>query len=167
LAVAARGAHEHDLGAQGGGCFALDGGSVVGHDDNRLHAERAGGVGYSLRVIAAGVGDDAAFAVGFREGSDFVVGSAEFKGADGLLIFGFEEKAAGRVGRESPHVSQRRRDMGHPKVEFDEAGAGCDALEAGASFLDVGEQDCMHVLSIYAFSFPVATIVIAVVKGTQ
>jgi hypothetical protein len=36
-------------------------------------------------------------------------------------------------------------------------------LEAGAGFLDVGEQDCMHVLSIYAFSFPVATIVIAVV----
>ena len=120
-----------------------------------------------MRVIAAGVGDDAAFAVGFREGSDFVVSSAEFKGADGLLIFGFEEKAAGGVGSESPHVLQRRRDLGRPEVEFDEAGAGCDALEAGAGFLDVGEEHCMHELSIYAFNFPVATIVIAVVKGTE
>ena len=65
LAFGAAGAYEYDLGAESGRRFALDGGSVVGHDDDGFHAEGAGGVGYALRVIAAGVGDDAAVAVLF------------------------------------------------------------------------------------------------------
>jgi len=48
-------------------------------------------------VIAAGVGDDSALAVCVGEGSDFVVGSTKFEGADGLLVFGFEVEAAGAV----------------------------------------------------------------------
>ena len=38
--------------------------------------------------------------------------------------------------------------MGHPylKIEFDQGGAGSDALEAGAGFPDVGQGDGMHEL---------------------
>jgi len=120
------GAHEHDLGGPGRRVLrALMAGALLGIDDNRLHAERAGRVGYSLRVIAAGVGDDGRGLRSASGGKRFCCRAPRsFKGADGLLIFGFEEKAAGRVGRESPHVSQRRRDRGRPEVEFDEAGAG-------------------------------------------
>ena len=87
----------------------------MGHDDDRFHFEGASGVGNSLGVIAAGVGDDAALALVLGEGGDFVVGSAEFEGADRLLVFGLEVKAAGSVG----------------VMEFDEAGAGGNAAEAG------------------------------------
>ena len=128
MTFCATGADENDLGAQRGCGFALDGRSVVGHDDDRFHAQRASGVGYALRVVAAGVGDDAALAVDFRKRGDLVVGSAEFESADGLLVFGFEKEPAGRVGG----------------MEFDQAGAGGDALEAGAGFLDVGESDGVH-----------------------
>ena len=51
-----------------------------------------------------------------REGRDLVVGSAEFEGADGLLVFGLEEEAAGGVG----------------VMEFDQGRADGDAVEAGA-----------------------------------
>src|ERR1019366_2663001 len=61
LAFGAAGTYQYNVRAQGGSCLALDGGGVVGHDDDGLHAERAGRVGDALGVIAAGVGDDAAF----------------------------------------------------------------------------------------------------------
>jgi hypothetical protein len=83
--------------------------------------ERAGGISDTLGVIAAGVGDNAALALVIREGSDFVVGSAEFEGADGLLVFGLEEEARAAVdsrGRLSPHVLW----------ELDQVGACGDAL---------------------------------------
>ena len=64
------------------------------HDDDRLHPQRPRRISYALRMIAAGVGDDSALAVFFREGGDLVVGSAKFEGADGLLVFGLEEEAA-------------------------------------------------------------------------
>jgi hypothetical protein len=44
-------------------------------------------------VIAAGVRDDAALALRLGKGSDLVVGSAQFEGADGLLVFGLEEQS--------------------------------------------------------------------------
>jgi len=59
--LAAR-ADEDDLGSEGGGGFEFVLGSITGHDDDRLHAERAGRVGYALGVIAAGVGNDSAAA---------------------------------------------------------------------------------------------------------
>ena len=100
LRSSAAGTDEDDFRAEFGRGFALDRGRVVGHDDDRLHFERAGGVGHALGVIAAGVGDDAALAFVFRERSDLVVGSAEFEGADGLLVFGLEKKMARVVGAE-------------------------------------------------------------------
>jgi hypothetical protein len=59
-AVAGCGADVDDLGTHGESGGALDGGRVGGHDDDRFSADFAGGVGYALGVIAAGVGDDAA-----------------------------------------------------------------------------------------------------------
>ena len=41
-------------------------------------------------MVAAGVGDDSPLALGVGQGGDFVVGSAEFEGTDGLLVFGLE-----------------------------------------------------------------------------
>ena len=51
-------------------------------------------------MVAAGVGDDAALAVFFRERGDLVVGSAQFEGADGLLVFGLEVESARVFGAE-------------------------------------------------------------------
>ncbi len=146
LAFRAAGAYQYDVGAKGGSCLALDGGRVIGHDDDGFHAEGAGGVGDALRVIAAGVGDDAALSFFFGEGCDLVIGSAQFEGADGLLVFGLQEEAAVGVGEGDSHVSQRRGDMGHPRfrrcgIEFDQGRAGGDALEAGAGGVDVVESD--------------------------
>jgi hypothetical protein len=45
-------------------------------------------------MIAAGVGNDSATAFVGGERGYFVVSSAEFKGADGLLVFEFEEEFA-------------------------------------------------------------------------
>ena len=70
-------------------------GALLGMTMTAFDAERAGGVGDTLGVIAAGVGDDAALSFCLREGGDLVVGSAEFEGADGLLVFGLEVEAAG------------------------------------------------------------------------
>jgi hypothetical protein len=76
-------------------------------------------------VVAAGVGDDPAFALVWRQGSDLVVGSAELEGSDGLLVFGLEVEAEVRVGA----------------IEFDQARAHGDALEAGSGAVEIVEGD--------------------------
>ena len=88
--------------------------------------ESAGGIGDPLGVVAAGVGDHSTLTIFFREGGDFVVGAAEFKGADGLLVFRLEQEAA-RIG-----IAER---------EVDELRADGDALKAGLRALQVGECD--------------------------
>ena len=59
-ALAGGNAYVDDFCAVGEGGGALDGGGVGGHDDYGFGADFAGGVGYALGVVAAGVGDDAA-----------------------------------------------------------------------------------------------------------
>ena len=63
----------------------------------RLHAEGAGRVGDALRVIAAGVGDDAATALVVGERADLVVGAAQLEGADRLQAFRLEKELARRI----------------------------------------------------------------------
>jgi hypothetical protein len=76
-------------------------------------------------VVAAGIGNYAALFFVVRKGGDFVVGSAEFEGADRLLVFGLEEEAAGGVAM----------------IEFDQPGADGDAIEAGTGLIDVGKSN--------------------------
>ena len=63
FALFAAGTDQDDLRTELGGGFALDGGRVIGHDDDGLHSKRASGVGDTLGMIAAGVRDDTVFAV--------------------------------------------------------------------------------------------------------
>jgi hypothetical protein len=63
---------------------------VRGHDDDGFSSDFAGGIGYSLGVVAAGVGDDAAGDLLGRELEDLVGRAADFESADGLQAFGFE-----------------------------------------------------------------------------
>ncbi len=93
LTLGAARAYEDDLRAQRRRGLALDRRSVVRHHDDGLHAQRPRRVGHALRVVAAGVGDHSALAVFFRQRGDLVVSSAKFESADGLLVFGLEEKA--------------------------------------------------------------------------
>jgi hypothetical protein len=67
LPFGAAGADQDDVRSEGGCGLAFDGRSVVGHHDDSVHAEGTRGVGYALRVVAAGVGDYSAFAFFGRE----------------------------------------------------------------------------------------------------
>ena len=116
LTLGAAGADENDLRAESRGGFELYGRSVARHHDDGFDVQSPRGVGDALSVIAAGIGDDAAAALFFRQGSDFVVGSAQFEGADGLLVFGLEKEAAG---------------VGFRMVKFDEMRANGYAEQAG------------------------------------
>jgi hypothetical protein len=86
--------------------------------------EGAGGIGDTLGVVAARVGDHTAGTFFFREGGDFVVGAAEFEGADGLLVFRLEQEAARIFGAER---------------EVDQGCTGDDALQAGLRGAEIGE----------------------------
>src|SRR5215831_2531516 len=86
-------------------------------------------------MIAAGVGDDAAVAFLVCERGDFVIGSAEFEGADGLLVFRFEKQAAWVFSAE---------------LEFDEFCADGDIFEAPLGGAEVRESEkCrVHFISL-------------------
>jgi hypothetical protein len=45
-------------------------------------------------MISTGIGNDSSLALFGREGSDFVIRSAQFEGADRLLVFGLQKEAA-------------------------------------------------------------------------
>ncbi len=120
---------------------ALDGGRVLGHDDDGLGAERAGGVGDALGVVAGGVGDDAAaegLGVTLLEGGDLVVGAAKLERADGLGGFVFQEDLGGVRAKVEAGVVDVLR------VERDERGADGYAGDAVAGGEDVGEGDEVH-----------------------
>jgi hypothetical protein len=83
-------------------------------------------------MIAAGVGDDAAFPFFFAERGDLVVGAAEFERADGLQIFRLQAKPPDfRIGR-----GVRLRE-----VKGQEGSANCDALQPPGRSLDVRKRD--------------------------
>lgn len=85
-------------------------------------------------MVAAGVRNHSALSIFGREGSDFVIGSAQFESTNGLLVFRLEKKPAS---------------VGFRMIEFDEEGAGGDALQARLSFSDVGKGD--HAIFIIAY----------------
>ncbi len=68
----------------------LDAGSVVRHDDHRPASEAAGGEGYGLAMIAAGVGDDPGRPFGRRQKGNGVVGASGLEGTDWLLLLALE-----------------------------------------------------------------------------
>ena len=69
-----------------------DGGRVVRHDDDGFCFQCPRGIRDPLGVVAAGIGNYAALAFVFGQGSDLVVGSAQFERADGLLVFRLQQK---------------------------------------------------------------------------
>jgi hypothetical protein len=93
------------------------------HDDHSFGLQSPRCVGDSLRVIAAGVGDDAAGAFFVSQRGDFVVRATQFECADGLEVFGLQIERAALV------------------FQRDEGRADGDSVEAGAGGEDVGEGD--------------------------
>ncbi len=68
LTLKAAGAHQYDLRTQRFGCLALDLRSIIRHHNDSFHPQRPCRVGNSLRMIAAGIGDDPALSLaGDRE----------------------------------------------------------------------------------------------------
>src|SRR5438105_12396990 len=88
--LSARRTDHHHIGAIRLSGREFDFGNVVGDDDGGLDPDSARRISDSLRVIAAGVGDDSATALGLTQRSDLVVGAAQFERADRLETFGLE-----------------------------------------------------------------------------
>ncbi len=66
-----------------------------------LHAQRPRRIGHALRVIAAGVRDNAAAAFFVSERGNLVISAAQFEGADGLQVFELQVRACGDQTRPS------------------------------------------------------------------
>ncbi len=88
--LARRGSDIDDLGPQGDRGCTLDGGRIRGHHDDGFSPHRTGRIGHALRMVAAGVGDDAATDLLRRELQNLVGGAANLEGSDGLQAFGLE-----------------------------------------------------------------------------
>jgi len=121
--VGGGGADLDDLGTQCASSGFLDLGGVAGHDDDGAGSEGAGGVGYALGVVAAGVGDDAAVELFGRKLRDHVVGSAKLEAADGLLALGFDVEVEVGLGK-----------MGHAETGAGNAVEGRSDGYAGDAF---------------------------------
>src|SRR6202158_6256302 len=114
-----------DLRSEGGGGFELVPGSIAGHDDDGLHAERPRRVGHSLRMIAAGIGNNSAAALFLAKRCDLVISATQFESADGLKVFELEEKLA-LIRRARP---------------FEQRSADSDAVQTRFSRANVVERD--------------------------
>jgi hypothetical protein len=97
-----------DLGAVGAGVADLDRRRVGRHHDHRRHAEQLRGVRDALRVVAGGVGDDAAALLVGGEPADAVVGAAELERAGALQRLGLGEQAEAEPLVEQRGFEQRR-----------------------------------------------------------
>ena len=126
FALVGAGADQNNFRSEFRGGLALDLRGVVRHHDDRFRFQRARSVGDTLRVISARIGDYAAIPFFVRQRSDLVVSATELEGADGLLVLGLQEKTSRVFGT---------------GLEFDEAGAFGDAVEAGLGGAEVGKGD--------------------------
>ena len=81
---------EDDVGTIAAGCRNLAQGSVFRHADDGLAAVFAGCQGHALGMVAGRSGDDAFFPFFRCQGCDFVIGTAQFKGACPLEVFQFQ-----------------------------------------------------------------------------
>jgi hypothetical protein len=77
-------------------------------------------------MIAAGIGDDAAFLLLGTEGRDLVVSPPQLERADGWLVFWLQVKLAALPSGVRPS---------------DQFGADSNALDTGPSFADVVQSD--------------------------
>src|SRR5207248_10103631 len=138
--LSARRADNHHIGAVRLGGGGLYFGNVVGDDDGGRDPDSARRISDPLRVIATGVGNDSATALGFTQRSDFVVGAAQFERADRLETFGFEIEFAIGGG-----IAQQRGaygDAANPGLRLTDVVEGYEAsykLQA-SSKLVVGRQ---------------------------
>ena len=81
---------EDDIGTVAAGRRNLAQGSVFRHADDGLAAIFAGSQSHALGVVSGRSGDDAFFPFFRGQGSDFVIGPAQFKGACPLEVFQFQ-----------------------------------------------------------------------------
>ena len=126
FAIGAGRADFDDLRAHGRGGALFHFGRVARHDDDRFGTDGASGVGDSLGMIAAGIGDDAARALLGSQLGDLVVRAAQLEAADGLETFGFDvDFGVFDAGREE--ANQRR--------------AGGDAADASLRIAKRGEGE--------------------------
>ena len=91
-ALGARRTDEHDLRSQRGRAVDLDLRSIARHHDDGLHAHGPRRVRHSLRMVAAGIRDDAASSLLVGKRCDLVVGAPQLERADGLQALSLEEK---------------------------------------------------------------------------
>ena len=82
--------HQTDFRAVAAGGLHLGDGGPVGQADDGLDAVALGGQCHTLGVVSGGTGDDAPRLLLLRQLGHFIVGSADFKGAGDLQIFGFQ-----------------------------------------------------------------------------
>ena len=124
------------------------------HHDDRLDPRHPRGQGQRLGVVAAGVGDHAALALGLRELGKGVAGAAELEGAHALKALALEEHAAagaavegarghhGRAVRDPGDAGRGRLDI-LPGGKVDHGGEHTLAARRGAS----GRPRCRRALA--------------------
>ena len=126
LAFVAARADEHDFCAHGTSCLALVFRRIARHDHHCLHTQGAGCIGNALSMVPARVGNDASLRFLLRQRNNFVVGAAQFEGANRLEIFGFQVEAS-VIAHAIEFMNAR----------FDQRSAHSYAPQPGLGFLDV------------------------------
>src|SRR5439155_18730533 len=119
----------------------LDFGNVVGDDDGGLDPDSARRISDPLRVVATGVGNDSATALGFTQRSDLVVGAAQFERADRLETFGFEVEFA--IGGGIAEQRGAHGDAANPGLRLTDVVEGYEAgykLQAASSKQVISQQ---------------------------
>ncbi len=124
LSLGTCGSHKHDLGAEAARAVDLYLGSIVRHDDDGFRLQGAGGVGDTLRMVTAGITDDAARAFRVGERGDLVVGAAQLERADGLLALELQVDV-----RRGPETHERGAD-----------GDAADAFAGGVDSIQVDHE---------------------------
>src|SRR5207244_3418761 len=140
-ALGAGGADDHDVGAVRLSGGKLDFWNVVRDDDGGLAPDSARRLSAPLRVIATGVGNDSATALGFTQRSDFVVGAAQFERADRLETFGFEVEFA--IGDGIAQQRGAHGDAANPGLRLPDVVEGYEAsykLQAASSKQVISQQ---------------------------
>ena len=89
---------QHHLGAVAFRGLHLADGGPGGHADDGGDAQPGGGQGDALGVVPGGAGDDALLRLLRRQGSDFVEGSPELKGAGELQVLRLDVEVPAQPG---------------------------------------------------------------------
>ena len=92
---------DDDFSPQRSSSFELVFRSIRWHDDDGPNTQRPSRIRHALRVVSAGIGNHSAASLAVAEGSDLVVGAAQFEGTDRLQVLELKKELAmfGRVSR--------------------------------------------------------------------